>query len=78
MCQAVEEPAWRVQIETSYDEVDPRGDAQAKSAARYLNLPAITFLNYANKKEYNARLPGVREAGLRPQPSKPDGKGEKS
>lgn len=51
--------------------------AQAEVAARYLNLPVTTFLKFAAKEAFNARLPALQEAGLWPQASHTDDEGEK-
>jgi len=52
--------------------------AQIEAVASYLNLPVTTFLKYAAKEVFNARLPALREAGLWPQPSQPGQNGGKS
>lgn len=51
--------------------------AQAKAVARYLNLPVTTFLKFAAKEAFNARLPALQEAGLWPQAPHTDDGGEK-
>lgn len=45
--------------------------AQAEAVARYLNLPVTTFLKYAAKEAFNARLAALREAGLWPRVAPP-------
>lgn len=45
----------------------PEEKAQAEAVAHYLNLPLTTFMKYAAKEAFNARLPALREAGLWPQ-----------
>lgn len=47
--------------------------AQAEAVARYLNLPLTTFLKYAAKEAFNARLPALRDAGLWPRVPYPNG-----
>jgi hypothetical protein len=50
--------------------------AQVEAVARYLNLPVTTFLKYAAKEAFNARLPELREAGLWPKATTPGAEGE--
>ncbi|MFQ5741112.1 MAG: hypothetical protein ACE5JX_19085 [Acidobacteriota bacterium] len=50
----------------------PEEKAQAEAVARYLNLPVTTFIKYAAKEAFNARLAELREAGLWPRASESD------
>ena len=55
----------------------PDEKAQAEAVARYLNLPLTTFLKYAAKEAFNARLQELRDAGLWPQVPHPSDEEEK-
>ena len=56
--------------------LSPEEKAQVEAVARYLNLPVTTFLKYAAKEAFNARLPELREAGLWPKGAPSDAGGD--
>jgi hypothetical protein len=65
---AVDRPSQRITLTVR---LTPEEKAEFEAVARYLNLPVTTYLKFAAKEHFNARLAALREAGLWPPSPQP-------